>query len=565
MNKFAEKFTDRLSRLVPFGKNEPDPLTSLKLATRWAENLPIGDTFKAQQTILAEIKRLNENATDHTKTRLDVLMLLDEKAQDLQDTLVQQYLRNPRMSRSVESQLWHGIHSLYWETARAYYGFVLAFTKTAGRKPYDDQIPLVTLRAIRGFGRLLKWRAVRYLQPAEKLWLRLHNLYRVAASEGFHQRRQQAYPGEDFESSCESSYQHILMLSLASSGTLYPRQLHLVDRWLCNWHEFLSLETHLDIQRHSFVVDLAADHGPRRVRNPADDKPLRFWGTAPLVGELERIQSALRAGTPPAQLGLTEDARTAESIDLIDHLKNQWSALASREQRRSPREPRKRLVEVTHGLSRIIDQVKTTTRRPEATPYGQLLPYEEAEDIQIYGFVTQQTRERTTMMRGPAAATVPDVERWVMHDESDVGYGATVETRDKDWLRVGTLVAAKPAESEAWRLGVIRRLARVSEASSAVGIETFPGAPTVVMLRDGAASSGYIVDGVDHAGAQLPVASLWVQTADDAGVLVMDPAFFATGKVVEVQGVPDIRFLLLNKPLERGEGWIRVDAQAVQT
>lgn len=565
MNKLADKFTDRLSRFLPFGKGEDDPLTSLKSATRWAESLPVGDSFKAQQTVLAEIKRFNENLTDQSKNRLSVLMLLDEKAQDLQDTLVQQYLRNPRMSRAVESQLWHGIHSLYWEVARAYHTFVLDFARSAGKNQNEAQIPLITLRALRTFGLLLKWRAIRYLQPGEKLWLRLHNLYRVAENENFQQRKQKVYLQDDFESSCESTYLHILMLNLANSGTLYPRQLHLVDRWLCNWHPRLSLEKRLDIDHHSFVVDLSADHGPRRVRNPDTQKPLRFWGTTSLLQELERIQAELRDGKPPVQLGLTEDARTAESLDLLDHLKNQWSALASREQRRAPRQTRKHMVEVTHGLSRIIDQIKSTLSRPDSNPYGQFIPYEEADDIQIYGFVTEHTRERTTYMKKPSSSVLPDVERWIMQDESTLGYGAIVETRDKDWIRVGTLVAAKSIESQTWRLGVIRRLSRLNNESSSVGIETLPGQPSLVMLYDSVSSSGYTVDGFDNTGERLPLASIWLQTDDKSASLVMDPAYFQTGKVLEVQGSPELQYLILGNPLERSEGWIRAEVEPVQS
>ncbi len=123
-------------------------------------------------------------------------MLLDEKSRDLQDTLVRQYLRNPRMSRQVESQLWHSVYGLYWEVARGYHAYVLDFARAPGKSQHESQIPLITLRAIETFGQLLKWRAIRYLPAGEKLWLRLHNLYRVAESEGFHRQPQRAYPDD---------------------------------------------------------------------------------------------------------------------------------------------------------------------------------------------------------------------------------------------------------------------------------------------------------------------------------------------------------------------------------
>ena len=565
MTKLADKIAERLSRFKPFGKGADDPLTSLKSATRWAESLPVGDALKSQGVVLAELKRFNENLTQLSKDRLSVLMLLDEKSQDLQDTLVQQYLRNPRMSRAVESQLWHGINRLYWEIARAYHAFVLDFARSAGKNHNEALVPLITLRAIRVFGLLLKWRAIRYLQPGEKLWLRLHNLYRVAENEGFHQRKQKAYPQDNFESTCESAYLHILMLNLANSGTLYPRQLHLVDRWLRNWHDMLSLENRLEIQNHSFAVDLSADHGPRRVRNPDGEKPMRYWGAARLLEQLNGIQTAIREGSPPAQLGLTEESRTAESVDMLAHLQRQWSALASREQRRAPRENIKRMVDMTHGLGNIISQVKFAGDRPDSSPYGDIMPYDEAEDVQVYGFVTERTRERATLMKAPLSATQSEVERWIMQDESECGYGSNVETRDKDWLRVGALVASKPHESKAWHLGVIRRLSRLNEESSSVGIETLTEPPCVVMLYDTTSSSGYTVNGFDNTGAKLPIACLWLHSGDGTAILVMDPAHFQPHKVFEIHGLPDLNFVALGDPVERSEGWILVVAEPVKS
>ena len=202
MNSLADKFTAQLARLTPFGKRIDDPLTNMKTATRWVENLPSGDAFKCQQAILNELKRFNENSSQYTKDRLAIFMLLDEKSRDLQDTLVRQYLRNPRMSRPLESQLWHAVYGLYWEVARGYHTFLLHLARDASTVQQGGLIPLITLRAIRTFGQLLKWRAIRYLPAGEKLWLRLHNLYRIAESEGFHRQPLRTYAEDASECCC---------------------------------------------------------------------------------------------------------------------------------------------------------------------------------------------------------------------------------------------------------------------------------------------------------------------------------------------------------------------------
>jgi len=559
----AEKLKVGLSRLDPFSKgNTKDPLTNLKTATRWAESLAGGDVLKSQNAILIALKRFNENLSLATKEQLAVLMFLDEKSQDMQDTMVQQYLRTSRMSRTVESQLWHAVNELYWEIARGYHVFVMEFARNAKNHHNEALIPVVTLRAIRTLSLFLKWRAIRYLKPGQNIWAGLHKLYLVAETHGFHQSKLTVYPQSPVTSSCESAYLQVLMFDLANSGTLYPRQLSLIDQWLANWGGTLQLDDQLSLQQHSFTVDLSADHAGRRVRNPAADKPLRYWGTSKLCHRLEAIQSGLREGTPPVRLGLTEDSRVSESIELLDHLQRQWAPVASREQRRMPRERVKHMVEISHGLSNIISQINTPDTRG-GNPYGENLPYMEADDVAVYGFVTERTRDRTTQIKKLRPGLLPEIERWIMQDESATGYGAVVETRNKSWLRVGALIAAKPREAEVWRLGVVRRLFRLDEESSSVGIETFAEVVHIVMLQDKNEAS-YAVAGRDSSGGALPYACLWIAGPNGAASLVIDPAQYHLRKVLQVQGIDNVQRVTLGRAIERGEGWIRVTAEAVE-
>ena len=470
----TEKIKAGLTQIDPFGKiKNQDPLSNLKSATRWLDSLAGGDVLASHGAILIELKRFNDNLKLASKQQLALLMLLDERSQDLQDTLVQQYLRSSRMSRSIESQLWHAINGLYWEVARGYHVFVMEYSRNAKNHQNEALIPLITLRALRTLGRYLKWRAMRYLQPGQNIWAGMHKLYLVAETHGFHQNKLEIYPPSKAGFSCESVYLHALMFALANTGTLYPRQLHLLDQWLDSWSNTLNLDSQLFFHQHSFAVDLSSDHAARRVRNPAVDKPIRYWGTAKLGQRLEAIQSALREGSPPARLGLSEDSRVAESIDLLDHLQRQWSPLATREQRRVPRERVKHMVEISHGFGSITTQIPNSYA-PSHSVYGNSMPYQESQDVAVYGFVTERTRQYTTQTKKPPAGAPPEIERWIMHDESAHGYGAIVDTRNKTWLRVGALIAAKPREADVWHLGVVRRLYRLDEESSSVGIETFP-------------------------------------------------------------------------------------------
>ena len=558
MFNLTEKIKAGLTQIDPFDKGKhQDPLSNLKTATRWLETLSGGDVIATHGAILTELKRFNDNLKLASKQQLALLMLLDEKSQDLQDTLVQQYLRSSRMSRSIESQLWHAINGLYWEVARGYHVFVMEYSRNAKNHQNEALIPLITLRALRTLGRYLKWRAMRYLQPGQNIWAGMHKLYLVAETHGFHQTKLEIYPPSKASFSCESVYLHALMFALANTGTLYPRQLHLLDQWLDSWSSTLNLDSQLFFHQHSFAADLSSDHAARRVRNPAIDKPIRYWGTAKLGQRLDAIQSALREGSPPARLGLTEDSRVAESIDLLDHLQRQWSPLATREQRRMPRERVKHMVEISHGFGSITAHIPNAHAQPHSV-YGSSMPYQESQDVALYGFVTDRTRQNTTQTKKPLGELTPDIERWIMHDESAQGYGAIVDTRNKTWLRVGALIAAKPREAELWHLGVVRRLYRLDEESSSVGIETFPETLHLVTLLD-KKDSGYSVGGRDSIGPALPFTSLWLAGEAGRTTLIIDPAHYQLHKVLELEGIADVNWISLGPPVERGEGWMRVE------
>ncbi|MDP2252702.1 MAG: hypothetical protein Q8J60_00835, partial [Thiobacillus sp.] len=158
----------------------------------------------------------------------------------------------------------------------------------------------------------------------------------------------------------------------------------------------------------------------------------------------------------------------------------------------------------------------------------------------------------------------PDVERWVMHDASECGYGAIVESRDKDWLRVGALIGIRPHEASAWQIGVVRRLSRVSDDTSSVGIETLAETPMLVMLQ-ATTTSAYTVDGHDNSNAGLPHAGLWLAGSAGTDSVIIDPVHFMPSQVFQVHGMPERKLIALGNPIEHSKGWMRAIAEPVSS
>jgi cyclic-di-GMP-binding protein len=555
MSGIKQALSERFARMMRLS-NSDDPLSSVQAVTRWADNLPVGDALKAQNEILVELKRFNDEEAQPTKERLLILMLLDEKSQYTQSILSRQYLRNPRMSRTVESQLWHSIYHLNWEALRAYHNFIVDYARSPAKSRLKAMMPIVTLRALRGFRNIIKWRTIRYLHPGTRTWARLHQLYQITETQGFHQIRLLAYPDDAHESTCEGEYLHTLMLDQANSGSLYPRQIDLIDTWIASWRDKLRLEKDLDMERHILSVDITKDRGARRVRNNSPELSMRYWSTTALLEQLKGIQSQLHTGNAPARLGLTENVRVSESLDLLEHLLRQWAPLSAREQRRAPRKGVKKIVEIVYGLPFIISHIKEARKGTDAGLSGDNYTFDENTDVNIYGFVTKRTQDRGGYATPVSSERTRGIERWVMEDESECGYGATIETADKDWLRVGALVGLRPDKTSPWALGVVRRLSRLSESESSVGIEILPGKPLDIFLYN-QQSSVYTVNGMDTNNGRAAMAGLLFDDRDDPSI-VIDPAHYLRSAILEYRLLQEVKTIQMEDPIDHGEGWIRV-------
>ncbi len=546
-----------------------NPLSSLKTLSRWVNDLPAGNVIAAHEQMLNALIQFNAQTDQHTKDRLDILMQLDLSARPLQQALCQQYLRNSRMSRVMESRLWHSIYKFYWEQARAYHGFIMAYVAHPAASRIKPAMNLVMLRALHAFGDVFKWHYFRYEKPEEKLWLRLHNLYRVAEFEGFSKGELNLYPDEASTSCCAGQYTRALLLAQLDASALYPKQIEMADNWLNQWAHLSRYDTQHITNDHTFYVNLTEGVGARRIRNPDFSESCRFLNVTELAEKIKQSRLALQAGETAALLGLGEDCRIPDCFEMLDYAERQWGPLNQREQRKSVRTAIKKAVDVVHGFNEICALVKQGGNGVDVLhEINSEMKYDEMIDMQLYGFVTDSTRSRARQNLAQPTEKAAPHERWVMENESEHGFGASVPSDEHDWLRLGGMVALHVLKNQPWKLGVIRRLARVTNGLSQVGIEILTHEPHLLMLKLQAATSlhGYTVDGIDTTSALLPVPALFIsQVNGEHGEIILEAAQYASGRSFEVNLSSHKGVLRLRDVIEKGEGWMRVGVDMVLT
>lgn len=542
---------------------EPDPLGSLKTITRWINDLPAGNVFNAHEQVLHKLAEFNAQNPQYGKERLGVLLLLDEYARSLQTSLCQQYLRNPRMSRVMESRLWHAVYKFYWEVARAYHGFIMSYVASPAGNPLQASIPQITLRTLHNFGNVFKWHYFRYEKPEDKLWLRLHNLYRVAEFEGFSKTELALYPHSGKTTRCLDQYNRALLLGQLDTSALYPKQIEMVDQWLSEWSHLIEHESQFNPASHTLYVALSDGAGARRIRNTEFSESCRFMATARLHEKIQLTRNALRNGESPALLGLGEDCRLPDCFEILDYAERQWGPLDKREQRKSPRTSDKKIIDVVHGFNEICAVVKQGSNSADVLhEMNAELKYDEMIDMKLYGFVTESTRTRNRhTMPAHNSEKIPPHERWVMEDMSEHGLGASIPADSNDWARLGSMVALKVERDTGWKIGVMRRLLHADDGLLQVGIEVLSHKPQMLLLRPQSVSAlqGYTVGGVETTDAALPVPVIFTTLTDnDSGELLLEAAQYASGRGFQASIGAQKGTIRLRDVIEKGDGWMRV-------
>lgn len=544
-------------------KAEEAPLSDLKTVSRWLQDMPSGDIYTALENVVQTLMQFNHGGLPASKDRLQVLMHLDEQARDMQAALCTQYLRNPRMSKVIESRLWTAVHAYFWEITRGYHTFLMEFTGKREQCEFAAAAPLITARAIRGFADIFKWRYIRYERGDDKLWSRLHNLYRIAEQHQFLGNRFKLYPNDAQSTSCQEEYARPLLLAPLGTGNLLPRQIDMVDHWLDNWSALPLIQSAYDPKQHFYFVDLSVGHGPRSIQSGEKSQAdYRYLATPPLLARLSEVEKALRGGAMPATLGLGEDFRLPDGYDLIDHVFREWAPRGERDRRHAGRQAQSGFLEVLHDLLPICRFLEHEARQVRASPTQPRLSPEELLAQKLYGGALK------TASPTPApsvSAEVPELERWTQIDRGETGVGVVLDPEECDWVKVGKLVCFRTDPATPWRLGMIRRITRLQNEQRKIGVLMYPGSPVQIRLE--AVDPGFRSPPGRDTPLIAPAQNFTALAAKDQRgetVVVLDAQKFAPGRRFHLLDLPGDRQIQLGAARDKGDGWLMATYTDIQ-
>ena len=453
-------------------KKSDDPVGDLKSATIWVQELPLADIHKAQIEIVRALSNINENKKMPLKDRIRVCMYLNEKARTLQETLCHDYLVTMEDEKAPERAYLHTILAFWDEMAVAYQICIRNFAQSPSAKLWPT-IHTLTARALYHFAMQAKWAYLRYLPVEGAIWRNLHRLYLFAEREKFEKASLKMFPDSDEETSCLSEYMQPLMLMLANPESLQPQQINQVDGWLNTWAKSISLETQFRPHRQLYAVNLGDTKPARSLRRNMLGEKYRYWGVGLLLVTIDKAIEQLKNGDLPARLGLGEDCRLPQCLELIELVENRWAKKDV--QRKHERKPNVKVVHVVQGLSDILSQLKPGAKI-KRKPKGEMVGY------QVMGYtIGGSPMDMNT--QGNNDLFEPALEQWIMENESVSGYGVTFNPSGNQGLKIGSLIGLKPESSRHFLVGIIRRINKNPTSKTYVGIETLSQTPIPVELH----------------------------------------------------------------------------------
>ena len=533
-------------------KQIDDPLSDLQTVTRWMLELPAGDIHTAQELVVQRLIQYNHEQSTMTRPRLEALMYLDEHARDMQRSLCNSYLRNMRMTSAVESRIWTTIRAFTWEVTRGYHAFVMDYVAAPDKSQIRTLVPLVLARAIRGMAHIIKCSYFRYEPADENLWLRLHNLFRIAETDKVLDTQFKVYKDDAHNSTCGDEYVQALLLSPLGQGSLAPRQIEMVDQWLDNWSHHVRIEARYDAGKHPFHVDTSLGRGLLRIRRE-HEATSRFINITGLDEYIASVKRALKLGAAPVSLGLGEEFRLPDGYALLELVANEWAPTSYRERRASPRTTEPGSRQVIRDLVNICSHLQTMQ---ETEPENPLLNDEQLLDIRIYGHKTRRPKMNPSR-RSRRVGQPARIEEWNIRDYSDTGLGILLRIDGSDWVKAGKLLAFRTDDSTPWQVGVVRRIRRQDEDWFVVGVEVICKEPVAVQIEvDEPISLSYSTaeDGSSFEFDQAVLALRFSESSTD--FLIMDAARYTRGQDYRMHTLGATHPIRLEAVRDRGDDWV---------
>lgn len=305
------------------------------------------------------------------------------------------------------------------------------------------------------------------------LWQQLHALYSFTEGNGLqHEKITDTLHGAGLPISCHTLYAKILLTCHAKPAELTRAQLQLLDRWLTQWTQVITIERRGIVSKGDappLAVDLQGNKGLQDLQQITQSDHLRFLAMVPL-SKLLRVKSILlQQGQSPQQLELGNEFYGVECVDFLNQLLHLWCAGSS------DRLAERHNVTVSAKLGTGFDLIYAYIANK---PFKSSSP---TADVDTAGH-----KQIATVGHTFATTNLPDIEQlesWTIENESILGARLLRESKDGERIGNNQLIALRTKDAKAFMLGTVSWRTVTRSGHLQMGVQYLPGVAQPVVLK----------------------------------------------------------------------------------
>ena len=455
-------------------------ISDARSCQQWLAALPLTNAAAAHGELQLQLDLLNHTSALAGIERWRILEQLREPLLYVQGEVAKRYVGKPVPLEATETALWKKVLTL-WQSFTQGYQICLQ-NYLDNDKPLAPQAPHIFQRILRLCGAQILEHQRLYQSVPGALWRQLHKTYAQAEAGGLEKTPITDPLNRLVETTrAESAYVQALLLDLADPFHFNAKHLMQIEGWLDKWASRVVLSPQPTVARPeiklpNLVVDLNGAIGIRYAREGEKTASLRYVDLSVLAATLAKRIRHLRKGGAPAELDIGNDCQQPACENILTRLYQAWCEPPQHRayERRSSGD--KAQVSFTIAAIHFFCNGSKPFRQPgEHSPPD--LGWREAQDLQIFGHISNQTKKLSASQIGFAA------ENWQIRDESALGFKLAADGLHAARVSLNQLVAIRHPQAKHFAIGSIRWMRFDANGDLNIGIRAFPGIPMAVGMR----------------------------------------------------------------------------------
>lgn len=314
------------------------------------------------------------------------------------------------------------------------------------------------------------------------LWQQLHALYAFTEGNGLqHEKVKDSLHGSGLSTSCHTMYAKMLLTCYARPSELSRAQLQLMDRWLTQWTEVITIERRCAVSKGDappLAVDLNGNRGLQDIHQITQSDHMRYLAMVPL-SKLLRVKSILlQQGQSPQQLELGSEFYGVDCVSFLNQLLHIWCEGAS--DRAAERQNVTLSAKLASGFDLIYSYIANKPfKSSKATADIDTAAHKQIASI---GHTFSESNQ----------PNIDHLESWTIENESILGARLLRENKDGERIGNNQLIALRTKDAKAFMLGNVTWRSVTHSGQLRMGVQYLPGVaqPVALKTKDSDPASG---------------------------------------------------------------------------